>query len=44
MVTCRAQQQRETFTLGRGQRWSALDEPVDVLIETLAVVLPAALS
>jgi hypothetical protein len=38
------QQQGQFLALGRGQRWSALDYAVDVLVEALAVVLPAALS
>jgi hypothetical protein len=45
MVTCPGvQQQRQPLTLGRGQRWSTLDDAVDVLVEALAVVLPTALS
>jgi hypothetical protein len=45
MVTCRGvQQERQARALGRGQRWSALDDAVDVVVEALAVVLPATLS
>jgi hypothetical protein len=45
MVTCRGvQQERQARSRGRGQRWSALDDAVDVLVEALAVVLPATLS
>jgi hypothetical protein len=37
------EQQSQALALGGGQRWSALDDAVDVLVEALAVVLPAAL-
>jgi hypothetical protein len=45
MVTCPGvQQERQPLALGRGQRWSVLDDTVDVFVEAVAVVLPAALS
>jgi hypothetical protein len=44
VTTAGVQQQRQFLALSRGQRWSALDDAADVLIEALAVVLPAALS
>jgi hypothetical protein len=44
VTTAGVQQQGQFLALGRGQRWSALDDAVDVLVEALAVVLPAALS